>query len=174
MLRRASLHHTYVMVFSGDPALHLPVVPDEAPGNEPERKRITAERERLLRVARETGNWPDITVSGEVPTLWTMRSIVGELSYLHGEAKRHRLTVTELAELCFRYSLVDVENLEGLKLLHGVDAAGRKWLHSDSVTAIKELGADSGMPSLGHDLILELGALALNRAENGGGLSGKS
>jgi hypothetical protein len=164
MLRAPSLQFDYTLVFSGDPALSLP---DPATAPDDQRDAVTKERLRLLTVARETGAWGDITISGEQPTIFRMRSIHGELAWIQGESQRRRLTTPEVAELAFRCALKAIGNLGSTKVEHTPNADGIVLVAKSTVDYIKAFGIEYGQPALGHSVILELGLIALERAAEG-------
>lgn len=165
--RLPSLVAEYPLVFSGDPALELPAIPELTPESTPEVIKQAQERDTQLRVARETGDWPRITRSGEQPTVFWCRQIHGmALTWLQGEAVRGELGNAEGTELAFRLALVRVENLGGLKVK--TERFDDQVLVSETtLNTIYDIGRDANLPELGRAIVLELGGLALLRAMQG-------
>ena len=172
MLSAPSLQFEYYTVFSEDPALNLPTVPEERPGETAEetraRKAAFEERVRLLELARDTGVYEPILIQGERPTRFKLRSIHGELPFLEGERQRRSLTDGEWAELALRYALVGIDDLGvEFKMEHQKDTNGRRVVHLATIDRLRSIGVDLGQPMLGHRVVTELGLLALKRALEG-------
>lgn len=145
MLTAPSLQNEFALVFSGDPALDLPA--DET------------ERNEALRRARETGNWP--LLAGAEPTLFKCRPLTGApVTWLIGESGRRRLSQQELFELAFRMALTGVTNLGSLKVKHTLSEDGHKLVDSATLAAIYAIGDGS----VGHQVVIEIGAEVLGRA----------
>lgn len=171
MLKAPSLQHRYTLVFSEDPALDLPVVPelahDATQEQRDEAEKLEKEREHKLKVARETGRWDDLCRPGMEPTLFTFEPITGTtLTWLQGEARRRNLGNEEGIELAFRLSLRDVTNLGKFKVDDVVED-GRRLATAATIDALYALGREAGDATLGRRLIIELGVVVYARAVAG-------
>lgn len=147
-----SLQKPYSLISSLDPALNLPA--DEK------------EKENAMRVAQETGNWQPLIKAGEQPTVFMMRPLGGTTrNWLIGQQTRHRLTDVELLELVFRLAIEKIENFG----LHG--SVKRQNLEGHGVATADVLdaiyGIDPANPSLGQQIVIELGGVVLNRLMEG-------
>lgn len=141
-----SLQRDYALVYSGDPALALP---DDAEA------RTTA-----LRVARETGQWQSLIVTGAEPTLFYVRPLAGQaLTWLQGEWQRERLSEAEVYELVFRTCLARVTNLGDFKP-RSVRRGELLILAPESLAELYAIGGGD----VGRALVIELGSLLLQRA----------
>jgi hypothetical protein len=174
MLRLPSVQFEYTLVFSGDPALNLPEVPDLAedeadPAALAKHKELFAERERLLRVARETGNWGPLLHAGAEPTMFQMKPIHGmALVYLSGEAARGQLVQAETVALAFRLALMRVDNLGAFQVKRDAKAAnGLGLVTAATMEKLYDIGLDIGNPNLGRSVVGELGQIVLSRALEG-------
>jgi hypothetical protein len=174
MLRLPSVQFEYTLVFSGDPALNLPEVPDLAeeeadPAVLAKHKELATERGRLLRVARETGNWGALLHAGAEPTMFQMRPIHGmALVYLSGEATRGQFVKAETVALAFRLALMRIDNLGGLQVKRDAKAAnGLGLVTAATMEKIYDIGLDLGTPQLGRSVVAELGEIVLERALEG-------
>lgn len=171
MLKLASLQHEYSLVFSEDPALDLPVVPEVAKdATEEDQKRVETvakERESKLRVARETGRWSEICRPGMEPTLFQVAPIAGSaLTWLQGESRRRGLSNEEGIELALRLALRGVLNLGKFEVRTDFEG-GHKLATKETLDALYAIGHDAGDASLGRRIVVELGVLVLNRAMAG-------
>lgn len=151
MFRAPSLQHEYTLVFSGDPALDLPV--DEA------------ERETALRVARETGNWEPILKQGQIPTLFHVRQLTqSSARWLGGEIRRRRLEPGEISVLALRLALRRVDNFDGHRVRH-------EQIDDQELATIATIDmlfeVDPSNLDIGRTLVDELGSLVLQRASEG-------
>jgi len=151
MLRPPSNQKTYKLFFSADPAI-VQIANDAT-------KERQTEHERLLRVARETGDWSAITVPGEQPTTFSMRQLpsesTGELANMQalGEPQFRVLS------LAFRSALVDAAPLiDGVKVAHDQHPIFGRIA---TTTFLDEIGCGGNM---GAALIVELGRLVLERS----------
>lgn len=121
MIKPSSLQSTFVLVWSLDPSLSLPEhiddpALDEA-ANASARKENDKERERLLRIARQTGNWAAVTKPGEVPTFFSFGHLShNETSWLDGEVQRRQLGGLEATNLVFLTALHKIENFGDIKV----------------------------------------------------------
>lgn len=159
MIKPLSIQGTYTLVFSGDPALDLPSVPtvaDDADDKAKEAaKAAVAERDRVLKVARETGNWP--IKPGESPTLFHFDHINGTArDYLDGEVQRNKLAPGEFASLIFRLAIRRIDNFGDLK----VKLDRRDGFKIATTDVINELRAT---PSVGDLIVAELGGVVAVR-----------
>ncbi len=114
MIKLPSVQGNYSLVWSGDPALELPST--ETPEG-------TAERVRLLTMARDMGRWADITRSGELPTVFQCRRLPKEVfDYVMAEREcssefnGRKLSDVETYNLFFRAALLSIDNLDGYKV----------------------------------------------------------
>jgi hypothetical protein len=115
VIRPASLQSSYSLVWSRDPALSLewyedsPTLTDEQ--NAEARAKVDKERERLLRVARQTGNWQPLLKPGEAPTAFTFRQLGhNDLAWVQGEADRSRLGQLEINDVFFLLAIESISN----------------------------------------------------------------
>ena len=174
MFKPLSLQGEYTLCSSLDPALDLPDAPEidletATPEEIAAHDKISKEREGKLRVAQNTGNWPEITKHGQSPTMFRFRQIHGPLlTWLQGEITRNNLTDDEGFELAFRLALEGVDNFGKVKT--DFVARGRHRLAGEKIMArLYDVGRDPEMnqPLLGRFIVLELGALVLTRAVQG-------
>jgi hypothetical protein len=146
MLKPASTVHEYTLIFSGDPALSLP--DDEA------------ERERLLKHARRTGDWQPIC-TGE-PTVFHLVPLKGsEFDWFAGEVNRRNLVGPEMAALALRLAIKRIDNFGG----HKVERAkvdGVALAKVETIDAIYSVDPDD--PSVGRAIVTELGNHVIERA----------
>jgi hypothetical protein len=167
-----SLQKEFVLVYSGDPALELPVVPDKVDGETEEaakqREELAAEVESKLRVASETGRWGEIVKSGQIPTFFHFRSIHDDaLMWLLGEVTRRQLTEIESCELAFRLALVKIENFGTLRVEHE-QIDDQKLAKKKSIRALYDIGCELDPPqAIGRTIVLQLGAQVIKRAREG-------
>lgn len=102
MIKAPTIQGDYSLVWSGDPALNLP-----DPGEE---------RDRVLTIARETGRWTDLVVTGQAPTVFHFKRlpksvfdwIIGE--HQHSSIYGRPLSQVEGYSLFFRCALKSIEN----------------------------------------------------------------
>lgn len=148
MIKAPSVASEYSLVYSGDPALDLPEDP--------------AERERVLEVARDTGNWQSLIRAGEMPTLFHVRPLYGTLwDWFVGEVNRRSLVQVESAAFALRLALRRVENFGSYKVSHSkVD--GQSMATTEIIDAIyTEAGGE------GRQIVEEIGALVIVKATQG-------
>lgn len=147
MIKLPSLQTGYTLVWSGDPALDLPTAPDDA--SDDERKAVAIERERLLRIARQTGNWP--IRPGEQPTVFHFRNLSrSDLTWLTGETsystehtvngQSRPLSVHESNDLMLRLALEKVENLGTLQVKHARIGSQKRVATPEVINAIHDAG----------------------------------
>lgn len=152
MIKPPSLQSEFDLVFSEDPALDLP----DASTDEGK-----AERDRLLRVGRETGKWP--IKPGETPTLFRIEPLTGlALEYVDGEIIRSRLTEPEVRTLIFRLGVKKIENLDVALTYTKID--GRRALSDETTDAILGIGKAEGVPEVGRAIVNQIGILIWNRS----------
>lgn len=148
MIRPPSIQKEYTLIYSDDPALDLPSDADE--------------KERVLKVARETGKWP--VREGEKATVFTFTPLDGVVqTYIYGEIGRRNLNHAEIAELIFRYALRRVDNFGNEKVTFEKDGNGHRRVDDKFLNVLYAVGNDAGMSDLGRTIISELGALVLMR-----------
>ncbi len=121
MIKPASLQSSYSLVWSRDPALSLEWYEDSptltAEQNAEARAKVDAERSRLLRIARQTGNWNAITKPGELPTIFTFRQLGhNDLSWIQGETLRNGYSISEFNDLCFLLAIESVHNFGSVEV----------------------------------------------------------
>jgi hypothetical protein len=171
MLAIQSLQDQYTLCFSEDPALDLPEIQkinrdtaslDEASAVDA----LIKERNRKLKLARDTGNWAAITKPGETRTEFKFRAIGGQtLTWWQGQVTREDKTDAEASELMFRLALVDVDNLAKFEIKH--DGAHKPQLLSlRSLNTLYGMGGDVD-PKFGRRLVFELGSVVATRAIEG-------
>ena len=140
MINPPSLQRSFTLIWSGDPALVLPADP--------------AERENVLRVARETGEWKAL-LGGE-PSRVVCRQIGGAcFRWLISDVRRKKLSELEFASLAVRLSVERIENWNGYELelgrLEGYPIASTKLIDD--------------LDSVDKDIVNELGAILIERAD---------
>lgn len=168
MLTIPTLQREFPLVYSDDPALDLPELPDvdDVEKLTAEQKKLLEQRENLLRVARETGRWDEITKDGQAPTVFWFRSIHDEtFTWLGGETTRRQLSQVELTTLCFRLALVRIENFGAFKLEFET-VGSHRMVKEKSLRPLYDLGLDRDPPvPIGRTLVFELGAQVFLRAK---------
>jgi hypothetical protein len=171
MFALPSLQNSYDTIVSVDPALNLPELPTgDTPEIKAARLEVAKERDRLLELARDTGNFAAITRPGEEPTLFHLRHIHGELNFLEGERRRGGMQYDgEFFELVARYALVRIggAGIPGLDVEHDADRQGRPVVRLATIARLRSIGLDSGRPNIGHIIVGELGEVAYMRAVRG-------
>ena len=147
MIKAPSIQHEFTLVFSGDPALSLPEDPDE--------------RARVLKVARETGNWAPLIIDGQQPTLFHFKDLTrSEFGWWDGErchsARLGRpLGALEASDLVLRLALRTVDNFGKHKVSR--KQHGPVWLaDSDIINALNE--------EAGSGPLVEFAEIVLERA----------
>lgn len=115
MIRLPSNQHHYDEFWSGDEAF-VQLVDNPLDG-------AREEHERRWRVARETGNYDELRVSGAQPTKFTFRPLPTEVfRRLVDELAAGKIGTAQLLLIAFRSALVDVVNLGDVKVKHVNDA----------------------------------------------------
>ena len=128
MIKPPSLIHEFSLVYSEDPALDLPSDP--------------AERERALKVARETGKWP--IREGQQPTMFHFRDLTREaIGWWRGEcghstALGRPLSDVEFNDLLVRIALRGIDNFGSLKVERKQVSKGIHLVNRDVIEAIYE------------------------------------
>lgn len=149
MIKSPSLVNEYTLIYSGDPALSLPEDPTE--------------RERVLRVARETGDWKPILGGQGEPTLFHFRQLTRtDLGWLHGEGQHSTehgrpLSPLEFNDLVIRLAIRSVDNFGSHKVERKQIKRDRWLATTDIVEAIHSEGGKLGAAILGEfsDFIIE-------------------
>jgi hypothetical protein len=145
MIKPPSLQSEMSLIYSGDPALKLPE------GDE--------ERARVLKLARETGRWQDLTAEGQLPTIFEIRPMTGSaFDWWCGETRRRQLVEQESAALALRMTLRKVVNFGDYKVKH--ERVDDFWLATREI--IDAIYAAAGKE--GRAVVLELGASIIERA----------
>lgn len=121
MIKPPSLQSTYTLVWSHDPALLLPEHVDDPALSEKQnaeaKDKADKERARLLRIARQTGDWQAIVKPNEAPTFFSFGHLShNEMSWIEGEASRRSLGGLEVANLIFLVALRSIENFGDVKV----------------------------------------------------------
>jgi hypothetical protein len=170
MFAPASSQNDYTLVSALDPSLELPEIPtiaDDASADDvTARDKIKTQRDHLLKVARDHGNWPAIVKPGQRPTMFTFRQIFGaDLSWLQGEIDRRQLSPGESFELAFRLAFKSVDNFGAYRPQW--DVGDPSLLSKSSLEPFYSIGRDIKEPQLGRVIIAELGMLVFNRAIRG-------
>ena len=146
MIKPPSLQHEFDLVFSEDPALDLPDASTEDGKKE---------RERVLKVARETGKWP--IKPGETPTLFRIEPLSGlAIEYVEGEMLRKQLTDDEAKTLIFRIGVKTILNLEGVEVAW-TKIDDRRALSDDTTNSVLSIGAAEGLPGVGRAIVNQIG-----------------
>lgn len=136
MIKPPSIQNEYTLIYSGDPALSLPVA--------------AVEREHAVKVARETGTWP--ISPGQAATEFHVRPLTGShIEWLQGEYTRRDLTDLELTALSLRLALVKVVNFGDVVVRHEVNEDGHRLATRDVINALY------AVPDHGTRIISELG-----------------
>lgn len=149
MIKPQSVQREYTLIFSGDPALVLPE-DEEA-------------RDRLLKQARETGDWAPLIAEGQEPTLFHFRDLTRtEVGWWDGErshSSRHDrpLSALEASDLALRIALRGVVNFGKHKVIRRQH--GNVWLADESI--IDAISNEAGSAPL-----MEFANVVLERAAN--------
>ena len=147
MLRLPSLQREYSYISAADDAIATP--PKDAD------EATRAAFAHRLDVARRTGDYTDVLLEGRVPTKFLLRHIPGDtLRKLYDDA--NRLGHLEVASLAFRLALVDVSNLDGLRVRHEDHERYGRIAAADVVSVL-----DSVSP----EIVNEVGLYALKRSQ---------
>ena len=148
MIKAPSLITESSLIYSGDPALNLPDDP--------------AERERVLELARETGNWRDIVLPGETPTIFHVRPLYGALwDWFAGEVNRRGLVQVEIAAFALRLALRKVEGF-GSSKVEFTRVDGHQMATTEILDAIYREGGGEG-----RTIVEELGGFVFVKASQG-------
>lgn len=150
MIKAPSLQNEYSLIFSGDPAL---VLPDDE-----------TERERVLRVARITGQWGDLIAPGQQPTVFHFRNLEqSDIAWLEGEhghstEQGRPLGSQEYLTLAVRLALRSVDGFGSHKVEHKPVGSQRKVATSAIINAIhREAGKH------GAEILVEFAVHIINR-----------
>lgn len=127
MIRPPSNQKTYDEFWSGDPAFRqAPPTPDtKDPAVLEQHAKALAEHKRLVKTARELGDWSSILVEGgEHPTKFQMRPIPGHIfRVILDLSNAEAIGPAETNMLILRAALVGVSNLGDVEIRHAVDSA---------------------------------------------------
>jgi len=149
VIKAPSIQHEYTLVWSGDPALSLPEDAEEAA--------------RVLRLARETGDWSPLIIEGQQPTLFHLKDPTRtELAWWDGERSHSALlerplSALEASDLILRIALRSVDNFGKHKVSR--KQYGAMWLADDAI--INAINAEAGPGPL-----VEFASIVLERAAN--------
>jgi hypothetical protein len=150
VIKAPSVQNEYSLIYSRDPALSLP--DDEA------------ERSRVLKVARETGDWSSLVSDREQPTLFHFRNLSRtQLSWLFGEighspTLNRPLSPFEANDLTVRLALRGVDNFGRHKVEH-TRYNGQQIAKPEIIDAIHAEAGEHGA-----DIIDEFARLVAERA----------
>ncbi len=155
MIKPPSIQGPYSLVWSGDPALNLP---DPGP-----------ERDRVLLTAAERGDYSDLILPGQTPTVFQCRRLPQHVrewvngERVHSSVFNRPLSDGEFFILLFRAALKSIDNW----------SQKIQWTSfgKDCPTIVHEDTTDA-MSTVDHGLLIEL-AIAVWRKETTG-LSPKS
>lgn len=161
MIKPPSLQSTYTFVWSQDPALELPEVP--LVGTDAQRAAVELERGRILRVARQTGNYP--LAEGQQPTVFHLRNLErSDISWINGEqgnSTEHGrpLSGLEADDLTVRLALTSIDNFGAHKLERKRLGSQRHVTTSETINALYAAVGEHG-----NDLIFEIARHIVQRA----------
>ena len=163
MIQPPSVQKDYSFIYSGDPALDLPAIPDEVEGEDPEARKLAvekaiADREAVLARARETGQWQALVRAGETPTIFTLHPLGTAYDWWCGEVKRRSLCDSEAALLVVRLALRQVDNFGKYKV-EPTSQGGQALAKNEVIDAIYAEAGDAGRL-----IILELANHVIERA----------
>ncbi len=171
MIKSSATLGNYTLVFSGDPSLDLPTFTpcgscSSTPCADcaPKADEVSKERERMLTLARETGNWEPIVKEGEVPTVFHFRPLTGTAyQWWAGQTSRNQLIGVESASLALRLGITDVKNFGKHEVKRFRNDDGQELANTKIIDAIyAEAGATVGV-----DIVVELGTIVVDRARAG-------
>ncbi len=148
MIRPPSNIRAYDDFYSGDPAIIQPEV-DATPEQR-------AERDRLIRVARETGDWAPITVSGQQPTKFVMLPSSGDayrtmIDSMSSDKYGH----FKMSQIAFRLAVKAIENFGNLEV---------KRNESERYGEIATVKVSDALDAVDKKIVTELGQEAMRRA----------
>lgn len=151
MIRPPSIQKVYTAWYSRDPA----ILPLPAEATDEQKK----ERERLIKIARETGDLSAIQVPGEIVTLFKMRPLsvdqFGELASLRERGEGGY----RMSETAFRFALLDATPLPddiGVKFTDHP-----RWGKIATTSFLDDLKLPA---KLSAEIVSELGDMAIERA----------
>jgi hypothetical protein len=143
MIKPPSLQSSYTYVWSRDPALQLPEDPAEA--------------ERVLALARQTGNWAPIVAEGQSPTMFQLRPLERtDISWINGEAQlssehKRPLGSLEVDDLTVRLALKSIDNFGANKVTFARVGSMAYVAKPDIINAIHAACGEAG-PELFREL----------------------
>lgn len=138
------------MFFSGDPAI-IPVPAD------PEKR---PERERLLEVARDTGDWTAIVLPGERPARFVMRPLTGNVYREIADAREAgKIRSGKLAQFAFRAAIQNVIDPE-------LGDVSIKFEPTDRFGEIATVACADFFDGIDLSIVTELGGYAMRRASD--------
>lgn len=154
MIQPPSIIRRYDEFYSRDPAfVQRPVIPPDT-ADDAERKQRIAEIEaydKLLRTARETGDWTALRVDGAPqPSRFTMRPMPGHVyRALADLASTAGNSMVTLAPLAFRACIVEMHNVGEHQIKREIDpklgdiatVATTNYLDEIDLGIVSELGA---------------------------------
>jgi len=149
MIKAPSITREFTLCWSGDPALALPEDAEE--------------RARVLKQARETGNWSPLIIEGQQPTLFHFKDLTrAEFGWWDGERSNSArlgrpLGALEASDLVLRLALRGVDNFGTHKVAR--KQHGAVWLCDvDIINAISD--------QAGSGPLVEFAEIVLERAAN--------
>lgn len=126
MIKPASLVNDFTLIWSADPALDLPADP--------------VERARMLKVARETGDWP--LREGQQPTAFQFHDLTREeIGWWRGECESSTihgrpLSDVESSDLLLRLAIRGIDNFGKVKIERKQAAKGIQLAKPDFIEAL--------------------------------------
>ena len=145
MIRPPSNQSHYDEFWSGDPAFVQPA------------------NQEAVRRARETGDWRELLIDGQVPTKFVLQPLKGhQHRWIADQAASRAIGPAQAHQLAFRCALVDVVNFGDVKVKKTNHAA----LGQIATTDIPDV-----LDSITTEIVSEIGDLIFARAQ---GLSPKS
>lgn len=149
-LRPPSLQQPYDMFFSGDPSIiPLPADLEKRP-----------ERERLLQVARDTGDWTPIVLPNERPARFVMKPLTGNVyREIADAAEAGKIRSGKLAQLAFRAAIQNVVDPE-------LGDVPIKFEPTDRFGDIATVAIADFFDGIDLSIVTELGGYAMRRARD--------
>lgn len=150
MIRPPSLQRTYDDFFSGDEALRRGATPEEK-----------TEIARLIKVARETGDWRPLAVEGKQPTKFTFKPLSGDVYRTMVDMLTAReIGAAKMPQIAFRAAFSAVSNL-GIDL----DADQSKKVNHPKLGELASTQLTDLLDGCDVSIVTELGGEVLRRAQ---------
>jgi hypothetical protein len=166
VIQPPSTTHAYDDFWSDDPAIvPAPLAPADNADEEAKAKHRTAldEHVRKLERARETGNWDEVKVPGEHPTLFSLRPIPGQaMRAIESKLGRGELDWLTAPPLAFRAAIVKISNpTVAIKTVHTKSDDFAEYGPIATVDVTNYLDAIDG------SIVTELGTRILQKGTTG-------